>query len=141
MGQRLEVQRWTAEYFGTQFSKVDPDDILGSIRCEGDDADEFLKAFAIRFGIDMSQFNPWHHYDADEPPLYRRYRPVTAEGEPLSDLPIGFRELEAAAEVGHWNVSYGGRELRHYNLLWRLVGLFGVVLATAVLLAVLYSAF
>jgi hypothetical protein len=109
---RAEVQRWLDSYLGPLASTVRSEDILGSIGSDGDDANEIMEEFAKRFEVDMASFNPWHHFNADEPPFFRRYRPHSADGIVLPILPITISDLAAAAESGKWMKSYSGRELR-----------------------------
>ena len=132
-----EVEQWLAGYLGRQLTATDPNDILGSLRYEGDDADELMEAFAQQFSVDMADFNPWHHYVADEPPHFRRFRSVSETGQPLDDLPISLTDLVEAAQVGKWMVDYSGRELRYHNPIFSLPGLVLVGMVTVLLLGFL----
>jgi hypothetical protein len=121
MDRRAEVDAWLAAYVNLPSVRIDPDDIIGSLTYAGDDAHEVMQDFARVFSVDMSAFNPWHHYDADEPPGWARYRPVGPDGKPLPLLPIGLDDLTQAADAGRWQVSYQGRTLRHVSPLRRLL--------------------
>jgi hypothetical protein len=132
-----EVEQWLAKYLGSQFPAIDRDDILGSLRYAGEDADELLDAFAQEFSVDMSDFNPWHHYVADEPPIFRRFRPVSDSGQSLEDLPISLTDLANAAQTGKWAVDYTGRELRYHNPMFSLPGLILIGVAIVLLLGFL----
>lgn len=113
----VEVRAWLEEYFGAQAARIDPADILGSLRLEGDDADEFLLAFAQRFGVDLQGFDPWFHYDANEPPGLRRpWVPVGRDGGRLPYLPIAIGDLAAAANARRWEMTYGGLTLGRKTL-------------------------
>jgi Protein of unknown function (DUF1493) len=112
MDKRAEVQRWLEGYLGRQAKTISSEDVLGSLGYEGDDANEFIGEFATQFQVDMSAFNPWHHFDADEPPFFRRYRPYSADGKALPCLPISASDLETAAVSGRWGTDYSDRELR-----------------------------
>jgi hypothetical protein len=132
-----EVEQWLVGYLGHQFAATDPNDILGSLRYEGDDADEFMEAFAQQFSVDMADFNPWHHYVADEPPNFRRFRPVSETGQPLEDLPISLTHLVKSAQAGKWTVDYTGRDLRYHNPIFSPPGLVLVGMVTVLLLGFL----
>ena len=87
---------WVEEYFRDWRVRVDPADILGSAQIEGDDADEFILAYAERFGVDVQGFEPWFHYDADEPPS-GRMGVIGQDGCWRRVLPITIADLTAAA--------------------------------------------
>jgi hypothetical protein len=137
MDHRAEVERWLRVYLGGVADKVDPEDVLGSIGWEGDDADELMVAFAARFSVDMAGFNPWHHYTADEPPYFRRYQPVAPDGRALRDLPISMSDLADSVSSGRWRMDYAGRELQHRSPLRRLL----IVMGTIVVLLLAFPFF
>lgn len=84
-----------------------PDDIFGSLRYAGDDGDALMTDFADRFGVDLSAFNPWLYYIADEPPGRRRWHAVDpVSGEELPLFPVSLRDLIAAAASGTWNKAH-----------------------------------
>jgi hypothetical protein len=138
MNKRAEVEAWLKTYVSLPKVTIDPADILGSLRYAGDDADEMIEAFMDAFKVDMSSFDPWQHYDADEPPIWHRYRPYSADGKELHLLPISFADLTAAAENGRWQMDYKGREVRHAWPKRALAGklVFGIIALVGATLAV-----
>jgi Protein of unknown function (DUF1493) len=135
MDHRTEVQRWLDGYLGRVAKAVDADDVLGSLRYAGDDADDLIYGFAAQFKVDMATFSPWHHYDADEPPIYRRYQPYSAEGKELPDLPIAVSDLAAAAASGRWMIEYSDRQLRYNSPIGRHLRYVAVVIAILLIIA------
>ncbi len=131
MDYRGEVARWLESYLGPDFASVDPSDLLGSLGYEGDDADELLSAFAERFEVDLTTLNPWYHYDADEPPYFRRYRPVSLDGQKLDDLPIALDDLARSAELRTWSMVYADRTLVYRRPVIFVVGaiVFAILIA------------
>jgi hypothetical protein len=87
-------------------NRVDHDDILGSVGMAGDDAGEFLEAFAKEFSVDFSDFLWYLHYNANEPPFVRTVWGVDKEGRRIPDIPIRLADLVSAAESGKWRVVY-----------------------------------
>jgi Protein of unknown function (DUF1493) len=112
MDHRAEVQHWLDGCSARMATTINAEDILGSLAYAGDDGHEFMEEFAAQFKVDLSAFNPWHHYDADEPPMYRRYLPYSTAGKELPDLAITVADLAAAAASGRWMMDYSDRELR-----------------------------
>jgi hypothetical protein len=122
MDKRAEVEAWLKDFIALPQARIDHADILGSLRYAGDDAHEVMEAFMNTFKVDMSAFDPWQHYDADEPPNWRRYRPYASDGHELPLLPITLTDLTIAAEVGRWTASYAGREVRFVRFSWLFAG-------------------
>jgi hypothetical protein len=137
MDHRVAVQKWLSGYLGRSASAIDSEDILGSLGIEGDDADELLEAFATQFKVDMSALNPWHHYNADEPPNFRRYRAYSTEGNVLSDLQVSVADLASAAASGRWMKDYSGRELRRSNVKHIFFLILAAIIAFAVIMSVI----
>ena len=133
MDKRAEVEAWLLEFIQLPNVNVDLSDILGSVRYAGDDAHEMMRGFAKRFGVDMSDFDPWQHYDADEPPNWQRYRPYSLDGKELPLLPITVVDLTHAANLGRWTPDYSGREVRFVKFSWVFFG--KVILCGMVVLA------
>ena len=142
MDRQAEVLEWLQEYLGKALPQYDPGDVLGSLRYEGDDANELIEGFAERFAVDLLAFNPWYHYNANEPPNFRRYRPYDLEGVPLRDIPISVANLESAAESGRWMLDYTKIELRYFSPLSSPLAIIfaSVLLLFAIVLAKQYFA-
>jgi hypothetical protein len=138
MDHQAEVQRWLDGYLGRFAKAVDADDILGSLRYAGDDAHELIEEFATQFKVDMATFNPWHHYDADEPPMYMRYRAYSSAEKELPDLAITVADLAAAAASGRWMMDYSDRELRYKSATHRQLRYIALVIAMVVIMAVVF---
>ena len=101
-----------AEFSGGKPNGTELDDLLGAFGMEGDDANEFLEAYADRFGVDMSGFRWEFHYVADEPPFRRRVLPVDRDGKVIPFLPVTLRQLTRAAEAGQWQFDYPEHRIR-----------------------------
>ncbi len=80
-----------------------------------------MAEYAKVFDVDMAAFNPWHHYDADDPPGWARYRSVGPNGNALPLMPISLDDLVQAAQTGSWHVSYTDHSLRHVSPSWRFL--------------------
>ena len=80
---------------------------------EGDDADEFLEAYADRFAVDLSSLIWYIHYNADEPPGIRRVLPIANDGKVIPYIPITLQHLVDAADRGRWEFDYPDHSVRH----------------------------
>ena len=107
----------------------------GVFGLEGDDADEFLKAFADHFKVDMTGFRDYFHYNANEPPYYRTCFPVDASGKVIPDIPITISQLVRAAESGIWDMEYPAHRVDH-SVIPQIV--IGVLILTVVVLGGLH---
>ena len=89
------------------------DDLLGALGIEGDDANEFIEAYAEACEVDMSGFLWYFHYNADEPPGSRRVLPVLSDGTIPPYHPVTVENLVASAMAGHWVWDYPEHTIRH----------------------------
>ncbi len=137
------LQPWIPRPWFSRQAKPDPEDILGWLGFDGDDANELIEGFAKEFGVDLTGFDPWLHYVPDEPPGRRRWHAVDPEtGKELPLFPISVRDLVAAAEAGIWNkpvVPYRLVENPFLRDTAAMVHLAGFVIALVVLAALLSS--
>ena len=99
-------------YFGGAARRMDPHNLFGPGRLEGDDAHDYLDAFSARFGIDLTGFQDYLHFDADEPPIHRRVWGVTPDGIRMDYIRIGLSDLVRAAEAGRWDMTYPAVSVR-----------------------------
>ncbi len=113
MGTGEEVLALAALHGGRELCLGDDDDLLGAYGMEGDDASEFLEAFADWFGTDLDGLLWYFHYNGDEPPPARpRLYPVSPAGARLPLHRITLNDLVAAEETGRWHITYPPHELR-----------------------------
>ena len=75
-------------------------DVLGKLGMDGDDASDFMEAYAARFGVETGSYL-WYFHHAEEglpivPPFYTR----------LPTIPITLSDLTRAAEDGEWRMTY-----------------------------------
>ena len=124
-----------AEYSGAKPNGAEQKDLFGAFGMEGDDANEFLEAYADRFGVDMSGFRWEFHYVADEPPFRRRVLPVDVNGEVIPFMPVTLHQLIRAAETGRWRFDYPEHTIR-ISRFPQYVLVFALVLTLFVLLLV-----
>ncbi len=126
-----EIRELALAYTGLPRRTIlDTSPLFGGGLLEGDDADEFLEAFAIRFNVDLSNFLLYFHCIGDEPPVWRRVLPIDADGKVIPFQPITVVDLVKAAEVGRWEWDYPEHTVRHSwrnPYLWTFVGLVGLV--------------
>lgn len=116
---------------------LDPANLFGPGRLEGDDGDEFLLAFAEAFDVDVHDFRSYMHYDADEPPGNRRLIAYGEDGAGIPLIPVSIADLVDAADAGRWNMTYPVHRLR---ISWRrrLIRLgYGVLLGATLLILLL----
>ena len=132
MSTRADILAMAQAYSGLDTVKLSQGYLFGPKGMEGDDADEFLDAFSKEFGVDLSDFVHYFHYDADEPPIHRRVEPVDATGQAFPLIPIHIDQLVHAAASGKWQMAYPAHTVR--NNWWRLFGplpwFFGAALLT-----------
>jgi len=113
VGLREDILALAAYHGGGEMDLAGDEDLLGAYRMEGDDASEFLEAFADRFGVNLDGLLWYFHYNGDEPPPSRpRLYPVSPEGERLPTHAITLNDLVSAAEAGHWQFTYPAHEVR-----------------------------
>ncbi len=129
-----EVRAWLEGWFPDRQARIDLSDILGSLELEGDNAHEVFEDFAERFDVDMQGFDPWFHYDADEPPS-GRIGVVGRDGRWIARLPINIADLTAAAAAGRWSKDYEGIRLKR-----RLFSSWNIMLMMMVGMALLVAA-
>ncbi|KIC11859.1 hypothetical protein RA19_04275 [Leisingera sp. ANG-M1] len=101
-----EILDFAAQFSGGKSKGAGQDDLLGAFGLEGDDANEFLDAFAERYGVDFSGFLWESHYNADEPPGRRRVLPLDVSGKIIPYQPITLELLEKAVLAGRWSYEY-----------------------------------
>ena len=106
-----------AAYSGKKPEDLDPANLFGKGRIEGDDADEFWDEYARTFAVDLSDLRAYLHYDGNEPPGWRTAWGVGADGHRLPDIPIGIADLMAAADAGKWQLTYPAHRLHQRRLL------------------------
>ncbi len=94
-------------YLIAELAGVSPSRITSSTRIredlgvDGDDASEFMKAFAIRFQVDLAAFQLARHFgpEGSWSPIYALYCLFTGKGR---TEPITVAQLVEAAERGIW---------------------------------------
>lgn len=112
-----EISSLLSKHVGEQCISVNEPDLFRALRLEGDDVNDFLDEFELQFGVDMSNFVWYFHYNADEPPMARRVVPILSGGEIAPYQPIAFCDLVRAAESGCWIWEYPEHHVR--NRWWR----------------------
>lgn len=112
MGLREDILDLAASSSGGP-PRGDPDtDFLGAFGMEGDDATEFLELFEARYENSLDGLLWYFHFNADEPPTYRRMIAVDREGKPIPLIPITLGGLVRAAEDGKWPIVYPPHSVR-----------------------------
>jgi hypothetical protein len=118
-GMAKDVYRFIEDETGYSFKRIRPDTtLLGDIRMDGDDADEFFEHFAGRFQVDMAGFAIDRHFHSEGEllsgsPLGCLLLPVTLVKswawpdaqdlhEVFGKVPIRVRDLLEAAESKKW---------------------------------------
>jgi len=91
---------------GARPGRIDPQDIFGSARLAGDDAWEVMDTFARTFGVDLTGFRDYLHFNPNEPPFARTVWAVRPDGSRMPYIPIGLADLVSAANSGHWTMTY-----------------------------------
>lgn len=85
------------------------DDLFARWRIEGDDADEFIEAFAKRFSIDMGNYRWYFHHREEGQNLGALFfRPPYARVE---RMPISIDVLANAVVSQEWPLAYPPHEL------------------------------
>lgn len=71
---------------------------------DGDDAVEFLEAYAQEFGVDMAGFRFYHHFGPEGcNPWWLLVRPWWMR---VADVPLTVGDLEDGARAGQWDFPY-----------------------------------
>lgn len=117
MDRRRQILTMAAAYSGKRPDQIDPANLFGKGRLEGDDADEFWAEFAQTFAVDLSDLRPYLHYDANEPPGWRNAWGTRPDGRRLPDIPISLADLHSAAAAGKWRMSYPAHRLRESRMM------------------------
>lgn len=126
MDLREDILALAEECSGKTSNGTEQSDLLGAFGLEGEDANEFLEKFALKFDVDLSSLRCEFHYIADEPPGFRRVLPVDQLGKVIPFAPIRLEQLFDAAETGRWAYAYPEHRLRMSRLKYVL---FAFVLA------------
>ena len=105
-------------------------DLLRATGMDGEDANAFFDAFARKYSVNMNDFLWFFHYTADEPPYWRRVKPVGRDGRAFPMLPITPRLLADAANERRWPLEYPTHRLSVSR--WPMIVMF-VLLASLVL--------
>lgn len=117
MDRAATILALAAAHSGKKPTEIDPANLFGKGRIEGDDADEFWHAYARTFAVDLSDLRPCLHHDGNEPPGWRTAWGVAPDGRRLPDIPIGIADLMAAADAGKWQMAYPAHRLHKRRLL------------------------
>ena len=117
MGPRDQILTMAADHFGTASDRLNPNDLFGKNKLEGDDASEFWEEFASTFGVDLTNLRTYLHYDANEPPGWRTVWGIGANGHRIPDIPIGLADLQTAVETGKWQMTYPAHRLQERRVL------------------------
>lgn len=132
---RSDVEAFVEDWFAG-VRKLEMTDILDSTGCDGDDAWEFFEAFAKEFDVDLDGFPAYMRFVIDEPPNFRRVRPVDLDGRTVPFLPVTLDMLVEAVDAGRWAAHYPTHQLRvsriHHVILGGLL-LLAVTVAVRVL--------
>lgn len=118
------------EYSFAHLTCGDDQDLLRAAGMEGEAANAFFDAFALKYAVNMNDFLWFFHYAADEPPYWRRVKPVGRDGRAFPMLPITPRLLADAANEKRWPLEYPSHRLRVSR--WPMIVMF-VLLASLVL--------
>ena len=119
-----------ASFSGQSPHQIDPANLFGTGRIEGDDADEFWQAFSDKFNVELSALRPYLHYNANEPPGWRMAWGTSPDGRRLPDVPIGLSDLLAATACGKWVMAYPDHRLKERHPILSHPGLLILVLLT-----------
>ena len=106
MGLREEILALAQHHAGMDVSQIERGALFGPGGLDGDDADEFIDAYAATFDVNLADFRDYFHYDVDEPPTGRRVVPIDATGSEIPYLPVSLDHLVAAAARGRWEYPY-----------------------------------
>ena len=101
-----DIVELARKHTGAQLVCDVDEDILRASGMDGDDANEFLEDFAKQFSVDMTDFLWFFHFIADEPPNYRRVKPIGQDGRAIKFIPITPKLLAEAANEGRWMLEY-----------------------------------
>lgn len=130
-----QIRAMAAAYSGKTPDSIDPANLFGPGRIEGDDADEFWQEFSETFAVDLTDLRHYLHYNGNEPPIWRTALGVDAAGRRLPDIPIGLTDLVAAANSGRWSIPYPAHRLRQIHLMpWLLFALAMLLVASLTIL-------
>ncbi len=102
---RAAILSLLARMHGRMPSPAEERDLVGRFGMDGDDASEFIDAYAAEFSVRMDGFRWYFHY-LDEPPAIRRVVPRDAEGRGIPLMPLSVDLLVQAAETGAWMLTY-----------------------------------
>jgi hypothetical protein len=131
MDLREEILAFLAVHQGRRPTAAEACDLVGRFGMDGDDATEFLDAYAKRFAVNLDGFI-WYFHHFDEPPNARRVFPVGPDGRDLPMIPITVDTLVSGAERGVWPITYADH--RPVNRWWRTgFGVVAFIFATAIL--------
>ena len=69
-----------------------------------------MQAFAKEFGVDLSEFRWYFHYNSNEPPFVETVWPYSLDGEKLARIALTAEILARAANAGYWDYAYPEHE-------------------------------
>jgi acyl carrier protein len=97
-----DIVEFVAKQVGVDRERLRPDTTLQQLGLDGDDAAEFMTAFARRFGLDLRGFNFRNHFGPEA-----AFNPVVWLGWKLigrkTFTPIHISDLVGAAETKGWD--------------------------------------
>ncbi|HEY0599657.1 DUF1493 family protein [Brevundimonas sp.] len=107
------------------------DDLFDVLGIEGDDAGEFIDAFAARFDVDVTAYR-WYFHHAEEGWNYGAlvFRPPYRR---VGRIPITLAVLTEAVRTKHWPIDYPAHVLprRRWDILINRIFAAGALIALA----------
>ena len=100
-----DIEALITEFGGREPDAAGRDDLLGRLGLDGDDAFEFIEAFASRFSVDISGYR-WEFHHADEGALLNPGWPFKAPHQKVERIPLTLDLLTEAAMTGIWPLEY-----------------------------------
>lgn len=105
MATDAEIVEFVAEWTGCPIAKIDPDDLFGSTRIDGDDVLEFLDDYGDRYGVRMDGY-VWYFHADEEGWALRSPVIIGKDGTRLDRIPITSRMLADYSATGVWGLEY-----------------------------------
>ncbi|SPH23378.1 hypothetical protein DEA8626_02442 [Defluviimonas aquaemixtae] len=104
-GGRADVAAFAESFLGQPLDDRTEADLFGATGCDGDDAFDFIEAFAERFGVDLEGYR-WDFHHADEGALLNPGWPFRAPHQKVTRIPITLDLLRQSVCEGIWPLVY-----------------------------------
>jgi hypothetical protein len=129
----IQLEKKIIELIETEFweSNLNSDsDIFSQVGIDGDDCDEFLQKFSEKYGVDMSDFLWYFHYQDEASITFNLgSRFFKTPNQRVQEIPITPKMLAEFATTKKWKINYPEHKLAayRYDMIFNWVFIFSFI--------------